>query len=69
MNTLELSLLEGCDEQELTAAVVAFVRRMRRLPRLEELEPEMVDNTVDSSSSPWRQCSRGHDVGSRSRVV
>jgi hypothetical protein len=45
MNTLELSLLEGCDEQELTAAVVAFVRRMRRLPRLEELEPEMVDNT------------------------
>ena len=65
MNTLELSLLEGCDEQELTAAVVAFVRRMRRLPRLEELEPEMVDNTVDSPSSPWRQCSRGHDVGSR----
>ena len=69
MNTLELSLLEGCDEQELTAAVVTFVRRMRRLPRLEELVPEMVDNTVDSSSSPWRQCSRGHDVGSRSRVV
>jgi hypothetical protein len=63
MNTLELSLLEGCDEQELTAAVVAFVRRMRRLPRLEELEP--VDNTLDSSGSPWRQCSRGHDVGSR----
>jgi hypothetical protein len=45
MNTSELSLLEGCDEQELTAAVVRFVRRMRRLPRLEELEPETVDNT------------------------
>lgn len=50
MNTLELSLLEGCDEQELTAAVVTFVRRMRRLPRLEELEPEMVDSTSDPSS-------------------
>ena len=66
---MELSLLEGYDEQELTAAVVAFVRRMRRLPRLEELEPEMVDNTLDSSRSPWRQCSKGHDAGSRSRVV
>jgi hypothetical protein len=40
MNTLELSLLEGRDEHELTAAVAAFVRRTRRMPKLDDLEPE-----------------------------
>ena len=45
MNTLELSLLEACDERDLAAAVVAFVRRTRRLPKLEDLEPEAAQSS------------------------
>lgn len=45
MNTLELSLLEGWDEQELTAAVADFVRRTHSLPRLEDLQPAMTTMT------------------------
>ena len=45
MNTFELSLLEGHDERELTAAVAAFVRRQRRLPKLEDLDSGRAENT------------------------
>lgn len=37
MNTLELSLLDEWDEEVLTAAVAAFVRRRGRLPGIEDL--------------------------------
>ena len=37
MNTLELSLLDQWDEEVLTAAVAAFVRRRGRLPGIENL--------------------------------
>jgi hypothetical protein len=40
MNTLELSPLDQWDEEVLTAAVAAFVRRRRRLPGIEDLPDE-----------------------------
>ncbi len=37
MNTLEIELLSGWDEQMTTEALVGFVRDMRRTPNYDEM--------------------------------